>query len=88
MWKDRKDVKGDHYLVAWNKVAFPKENRGIGIPNMSQGYHGRLNIHVPHLVLALFYAASTTKLGSGDTTVFWVDKWLNGKKMDDTSEDG
>jgi hypothetical protein len=20
--------------------------------------------------------------------VFWVDKWLNGKKMDDTSEDG
>ena len=34
MWKGRKDVKGGHCVMAWNKVASPKEVRGIGIPNL------------------------------------------------------
>ena len=34
MWKGRKDVKGGHCLVAWNKVASPKECGGLGIPNL------------------------------------------------------
>ncbi|KAM0833253.1 hypothetical protein ACQ4PT_064373 [Festuca glaucescens] len=34
MWKGRKDVKGGHCLVAWNKVSSPKENGGVGIPNL------------------------------------------------------
>jgi hypothetical protein len=34
LWKGRKDVKGGHCLVAWNKVCTPKEWGGLGIPNL------------------------------------------------------
>ncbi|KAM0837795.1 hypothetical protein ACQ4PT_061397 [Festuca glaucescens] len=34
LWKGRKDVKGGHCLVAWNKVCAPKEWGGLGIPNL------------------------------------------------------
>ncbi|KAM0911172.1 hypothetical protein ACQ4PT_013675 [Festuca glaucescens] len=34
LWKGRKDVKGGHCLVAWDKVCTPKEWGGLGIPNL------------------------------------------------------
>jgi hypothetical protein len=34
LWKGRKDVKGGHRLVAWDKVCTPKEWGGLGIPNL------------------------------------------------------
>ncbi|KAM0899440.1 hypothetical protein ACQ4PT_021303 [Festuca glaucescens] len=34
LWKGRKDFKGGHCLVAWNKVCAPKEWGGLGIPNL------------------------------------------------------
>jgi hypothetical protein len=34
LWKCRKDVKGGHCLVAWDKVCAPKDWRGLGIPNL------------------------------------------------------
>jgi hypothetical protein len=34
LWKGRKDVKGGHCLVAWNKVCTLKEWGGLGIPNL------------------------------------------------------
>ncbi|KAM0918372.1 hypothetical protein ACQ4PT_008930 [Festuca glaucescens] len=34
LWKGRKDVKGGHCLVAWNKVCAPKDWGGLGIPNL------------------------------------------------------
>jgi hypothetical protein len=32
--KGRKDVKGDHCLVVWDKVCTPKKWGGLGIPNL------------------------------------------------------
>jgi hypothetical protein len=34
LWKGRREVKGDHCLVAWDKVASPKLLDGLGIPNL------------------------------------------------------
>jgi hypothetical protein len=34
MWKGRREVKGGHCLVAWDKVASPKRLGGLGIPNL------------------------------------------------------
>jgi hypothetical protein len=34
LWKGRKDVKGGHCLVAWDKVCTPKAWGGLGIPNL------------------------------------------------------
>jgi hypothetical protein len=34
MWKGRREVKGGHCLVAWDKVASPKLLGGLGIPNL------------------------------------------------------
>ena len=34
LWKGRRDVKGGHCLVAWDKVATPKEVGGLGVPNL------------------------------------------------------
>jgi hypothetical protein len=34
LWKGRKEVKGGHCLVAWDKVCAPKEWGGLGIPNI------------------------------------------------------
>jgi hypothetical protein len=34
LWKGRKDVKGGHCLVAWDKVCTPKKWGGLGIPNL------------------------------------------------------
>jgi hypothetical protein len=33
LWKGRKDVKGGHCLVVWDKVCTPKKWGGLGIPN-------------------------------------------------------
>jgi hypothetical protein len=32
LWKGRKDVRGGHCLVAWDKVCAPKEWGGLGFP--------------------------------------------------------
>jgi hypothetical protein len=34
LWKGRKDVKGGHCLVAWDKVCTTKKWGGLGIPNL------------------------------------------------------
>ncbi|KAM0890235.1 hypothetical protein ACQ4PT_027174 [Festuca glaucescens] len=34
MWKGRTDISGGHCLVAWDKVASPKQCSGLGIPNL------------------------------------------------------
>ncbi|KAM0924079.1 hypothetical protein ACQ4PT_005077 [Festuca glaucescens] len=34
LWKGRREVKGGHYLVAWDKVASPKLLGGLGIQNL------------------------------------------------------
>ncbi|KAM0865749.1 hypothetical protein ACQ4PT_043068 [Festuca glaucescens] len=34
LWKGRLEVKGGHCLVAWGKVASPKDLGGLGVPNL------------------------------------------------------
>jgi hypothetical protein len=34
LWKGRKEVKGGHCLVAWDKVTRPLDLGGLGIPNL------------------------------------------------------
>jgi hypothetical protein len=34
LWKGRKEVKGGHCSVAWDRVCTPKEWGGLGIPNI------------------------------------------------------
>jgi hypothetical protein len=34
LWRGRKEPKGGHCLLAWAKVAWPKELRGLGIQNI------------------------------------------------------
>ncbi|WVZ58922.1 hypothetical protein U9M48_009140 [Paspalum notatum var. saurae] len=36
LWRGRKDVKGGHCLVAWEKVQRPKELGGLGISNLQK----------------------------------------------------
>jgi hypothetical protein len=31
LWKGRKEAKGGHYLLAWAKVARPKDLGGLGL---------------------------------------------------------
>jgi hypothetical protein len=35
-----------------------------------------LSVQVPHAVRALFDIAVVTKVGNGETTKFWTDRWL------------
>jgi hypothetical protein len=34
LWRGRKEAKGGHCLVAWNKVTKPKELGGLGIADL------------------------------------------------------
>jgi hypothetical protein len=34
LWKGRKDIKGGHYLINWNRVCRPLEQGGLGIHNL------------------------------------------------------
>ncbi|WVZ88874.1 hypothetical protein U9M48_035341 [Paspalum notatum var. saurae] len=34
LWRGRKEVRGGHCLIAWNKVQLPKELGGLGISNL------------------------------------------------------
>ncbi|WVZ93176.1 hypothetical protein U9M48_039178 [Paspalum notatum var. saurae] len=36
LWRGRKDAKGDHCLIAWDKVQCPKELGGLGISNLQR----------------------------------------------------
>jgi hypothetical protein len=87
LWTGRKDVKGGHCFVAWDKVCAPEDWGGLGIPNLRARWlwlqrvddlkpWKELNIQVPHVVRQLFERATYSVLGDGASTFFWTDRWL------------
>jgi len=36
LWRGRKDAKGGHCLIGWDKVQRPKELGGLGISNLQK----------------------------------------------------
>jgi uncharacterized protein (DUF736 family) len=39
-----------------------------------------LHIQVPSIARSFFSAVLVSEVGNGVNTLFWVDKWINGKK--------
>ena len=94
LWAGRKDARGGHCLVAWERVCMPKRLGGLGIPNLRLMNHAlrarwlwlsrtdsskswsEFNIQGPRVVRHLFEAATTSVVGDGSSTFFWVDRWL------------
>jgi len=44
---------------------------------------GDLPIHVPAKAKAFFSSVLVSEVGNGARTLFWADKWINGKKVAD-----
>ncbi|WVZ97773.1 hypothetical protein U9M48_043286 [Paspalum notatum var. saurae] len=101
LWRERKDAKGVHCLLAWDKVQRPKELGGLGISNLQKlGWALRLRwlwlqkidpnrpwslfpIKLHDCVHTFFSMAVETIIGDGGQTLFWMDRWLHGQKLED-----
>jgi hypothetical protein len=100
LWRGRKDAKGGHCMVAWEKVRRHLHLGGMGISSLpklcwalrmrwlwlKKIYFSRpwvdLPIQVPSNARS-FSAVLVLVVGNGANTLFWVDKWINGKKVAD-----
>jgi hypothetical protein len=101
LWRGRKDAKGGHCMVVWDKVCRPLHMGGLGISNLTKlcwALRMRwlwlqktdssrpwvdLPIQVPSIARSFFSAVLMSEVGNGANTLFWVDKWINGKKVAD-----
>jgi hypothetical protein len=89
MWKARHDVKRGHSLVAWDKVASPKCNGGLGLPNLHlmnlalrcRWAWAEFNLQLARESLPSFEYATVVVLGNGKRALFWKDWWLNGVRV-------
>lgn len=81
IWQGTSSVAGGNSTVAWEKVCRPTDMGGLSIPNLKlQGYALCLQ---PEQVVQQFFAASLRcELGNGDSILFWTDKWLEGKSIE------
>lgn len=52
-------------------------------PSDPQGPAKGLHIQVPQKAQALFNMAVVSVIGNGETILFWKDRWLEGKTMDE-----
>jgi hypothetical protein len=101
LWKSRRDARGGHCLVAWDRVCMPNELKGLGIINLrkmnlalrvcwvwlsrveaSQPWK-EFEIQLPPMVMKFFEAATSSVLGDGASTFFWLDKWLRDGRLRD-----
>jgi len=91
LWRGRKEAKGGHCLIAWPKVCRSRELGGLGIADLkalSIALKARwpwenLPIQVSREVDGLISVAVITEVGNGSNTLFWEDKWLDGKRIQD-----
>jgi hypothetical protein len=101
LWKGRKEANGGHCLLAWPKVARPKELGGLGMFDIrrfslslrarwpwlqitqSEKPWAQFQLHVCKEVQSLINMAVVTTVGDGSNTLFWKDRWLNGKSIKD-----
>jgi hypothetical protein len=99
--KGRQQAKGGHCLLAWAKVARPKELGGLGlfdIRKLSWALRVRwpwlqltdpdrpwncFQLQVCREVQCLIDMAFITKVGDGSNSLFWKDRWLNGRGIKD-----
>lgn len=103
LWKGRKEVKGGHCLLAWQRVTRPKDMGGLGISdlcNLARALRARwpwlqktdpnrpwseFTFQVCAVVQSLMAVAVFTRVGNGANTLFWQDRWINGKGIKDSS---
>jgi hypothetical protein len=101
LWKGRKEVNGGHCLLAWLKVARPKDLGGLGIQDVRQlslalrarwpwlkktdpqRPWAQFQIQTSREVQSLLDMAVVTVIGDGLDTLFWKDRWLDGRKVKD-----
>lgn len=67
----------EHCLVAWGTDGFGYKKTDPGRP-----WTG-LPIQVPGKAQAFFSRALISEVGDGSNTMFWMDKWLHGKRVSD-----
>ncbi|WVZ89009.1 hypothetical protein U9M48_035473 [Paspalum notatum var. saurae] len=101
LWRGRKEAKGGHCLIAWDKVQRPKALGGLGISNLQiLGWALRMRwswlqktdpdrpwtlfpIKLHKSVLTFFSMAVETIIRDGKQTLFWKDRSLQGRRLED-----
>jgi hypothetical protein len=101
VWKGRKEDNGGRCLLAWPKVARPKDLGGLGIQDVRQlslalrarwpwmqktdlqRPWAQFQIQMGREVQSLIDMAVVTVIGDGSDTLFWKDRWFDGRKIQD-----
>jgi hypothetical protein len=96
LWKGRKEANGGHCLLAWPKELggldlFDIRRLSLALRARWPWLHmtepdkpwAQFQIHVCKEVQSLIDMAVVTKVGDISNTLFWKDKWLDGKRIKD-----
>jgi hypothetical protein len=79
--------------MPWDTVCRPIDLGGLGISNLrniswalvmaakDRTSSSTLSIQVPDQVRAFFSIAMTSEVGNDEHTLFWTDRWLQGKSI-------
>ncbi|WVZ70698.1 hypothetical protein U9M48_019341 [Paspalum notatum var. saurae] len=89
LWRGRKDARGGHCLVAWEKTCRPLQRmcwalqlRWLWLRKTEPDKPWSVfPIQVHKCAQALFSTTMVTEIGDGSTTLFWSDQWLLGKNI-------
>jgi hypothetical protein len=98
LWKGRRDAHGGHCLVAWDQpkelgklgiiilrnMNIVLKTRWLWLSRVEASRSWReFDIQVPPMVTKVFEAATSSVVGDGASTFFWLDKWLPEGRLKD-----
>ena len=96
IWTGSDEAGGGKCKVSWVNVCRPKELGGLGISDLTKvgvarrvrwvwrdRGRGIASVADERPVMALFSAATVISLGNGESTLFWIDRWINGSSVQD-----
>lgn len=99
LWRGRKEANGGHCLIAWPKVTRPKSGISLAdIKSLNHALRVRwlwlkksdpskpwanLPMQANQCMQALCSMAVATEVGDGTNTLFWTDRWILGKCIEE-----